>query len=144
LVDAIHRVAVFRSVKIMSNDEIDEFGISRCWREAARGLAQAAHEKFPDAEIILDGNRLIGLRYVRPEPKADDKYTAVSAASILAKYAQCCTMDDIHKVCPEYGFDRNRGYLTKVHQEALQVYGPCAYHRTSFRPIRKLLRNRAW
>ncbi len=142
LVDLIHAAALFRKVIAVAPEDVDRLGISRSWRETARTLAIAAHKEFPDETIILDGNRLIGLNYVEPVVKADDKYPAVSAASILAKYMQSCWMDDYHEVYPEYGFDKHRGYLTKQHQEALAAHGPCACHRTSFNPIKRLLEQR--
>lgn len=133
--------AEFYKVIAVEADAIDRDGISRCWWSAVRGAAIAARVMcgLHDDEIILDGNRLVGLPYVRPVVKADDQYPAVSAASILAKYTQCCCMDDYHLEYPEYGFDRCRGYGTAQHMKKLKEYGPCPIHRKSFKPVGSLL-----
>ena len=135
--------AQFYRVIAVSPEEIDRDGLSISWRWAIRGVALAAHivcnHKIGEEEYILDGNRLVGLPYVKPVVKADDKYPAVSAASILAKYTQCCWMDDYHKEFPEYGFDQHRGYPTANHLQRLKELGPCPIHRKSFKPVKKVL-----
>lgn len=124
---------------------VDEFGLSACWRGAIVELAifidvvRKLHG-FPEAEIILDGNRLIpGHPYVKPVVKADDTYPAVSAASILAKYTQCCWMEDYHLEYPRYGFDRHRGYGTAEHLKRLKEMGPCPIHRKSVKPVKEAI-----
>jgi ribonuclease HII len=42
-------------------------------------------------------------------------------------------MKELHKKFPHYNWVQNKGYATRQHQEALDKYGPCKYHRTSFR-----------
>lgn len=124
---------------------IDKFGLSACWRGVIVELAifiKAARELhgFPEAEIILDGNRLIpGHPYVKPVVKADVSHPAVSAASILAKYTQCCWMEDYHLEYPRYGFDQHRGYGTKKHIARLKEMGPCPIHRKSVKPVREAI-----
>lgn len=136
--------AEYYKVVTKGPEEIDERGLSTCWQEAIRELALSARIMIlPEKpEIILDGNRLIGLPYVRPIVKADDKYPAVSAASILAKYTQCCCMDDYHVLYPQYGFDRHRGYGTAVHKKKLKELGPCLIHRKSCKPVKETLHSR--
>ena len=43
------------------------------------------------------------------------------------------------KKYPEYGFERHKGYGTKLHLEALRKYGPCPIHRKSFAPVAQLI-----
>ena len=50
-------------------------------------------------------------------------------------------MDRMHAIYPEYGFDRHKGYATGDHLERLQRFGPCAIHRRSFEPVRRLLQS---
>jgi len=122
-------------------EEIDRYGLSWCWLGAIKQIAMRTHIMRAPEEVdyILDGNRLVELRYVKPVVKADDKYPAVSAASILAKYTQCCWMDDYHLQFPEYGFDQHRGYATAEHKRKLKELGPCPIHRKSFNPVKTLL-----
>jgi len=135
--------AEFYRVVAVSPEEIDKDGLSISWQWAIRGVALAAHivcnHKIGEEEYVLDGNRFVGLPYVRPVVKADDKYPAVSAASILAKYTQCCWMDDYHLQYPNYGFDQHRGYGTVNHLRKLKELGPCPIHRKSFKPVQRTL-----
>ncbi|MBT4080305.1 MAG: ribonuclease HII, partial [Gammaproteobacteria bacterium] len=50
-------------------------------------------------------------------------------------------MLELHQQHPEYGFDRHKGYPTKLHFEMLKKYGVLEQHRRSFRPVRKALDN---
>ncbi len=70
---------------------------------------------------------------------ADSKVYSVAAASIIAKETRDAIMRNYSQTYPVYGFDKHMGYGTKLHAEALQKYGPCPIHRTSFEPIKKLL-----
>lgn len=143
LVDAIHQAALFFKADAYEPAMIDRWGISTCWQELICWLARQAHKRFPRAEIILDGNRLVGLSYVRPVVKADDKYLVVGAASILAKYTQCLWMEDYHQQYPIYGFDQHKGYFTALHKSRLEKYGPCPAHRRSYKPIKRLIEGRS-
>jgi len=139
----IMAVADYYKVVTRTADKIDEIGISKCWVEAIRELALSARIMcMPEKpEMILDGNRLVDLPYVRAVVKADAKFPAVSAASILAKYTQCCWMDDYHLEYPRYGFDQHRGYGTADHLRALKELGPCPIHRRSYKPVKRALRS---
>ncbi|MCH7851802.1 MAG: ribonuclease HII [Candidatus Marinimicrobia bacterium] len=67
--------------------------------------------------------------------KGDQKVPAISAASIVAKVTRDRIMAQYHKVYPQYGFDRHKGYGTKAHLAALAEHGACPIHRQSFRPV---------
>ena len=82
---------------------------------------------------MIDGNRLppleIDAEYII---KGDAKSMSVACASILAKVSRDRLLYEYAKEFPQYGFDKHKGYGTKVHREALLRYGPCKYHRLSF------------
>ncbi len=65
-------------------------------------------------------------------PKADGRSISVACASIIAKVTRDKIMLDYSKQYPEYGFDKNKGYGTQEHQEALRKYGACPIHRKDF------------
>lgn len=65
---------------------------------------------------------------------------SIAAASILAKEHRDKLMQKFHIKYPEYGFDKHKGYGTKLHTERLSIFGPCEIHRKSFAPIKTLLR----
>ena len=69
--------------------------------------------------------------------KGDAKSISIGAASILAKVTRDHLMEEYAKIYPEYGFDKHKGYVTKMHKEALEKYGPCPIHRKSFAPVVK-------
>ena len=66
--------------------------------------------------------------------KGDSLFTDIAAASVLAKTARDECMRRLALEYPEYGWDRNMGYPTKGHIEAIRKYGLTPYHRRSFRP----------
>ena len=63
----------------------------------------------------------------------DATYMSIAAASVLAKTYRDDYMLRLHDEYPLYGWDRNKGYPTKEHYEALKRYGPTPYHRMTFR-----------
>ena len=85
--------------------------------------------------ILVDGNRF------KPYPaidhttviKGDGKYLSIAAASIIAKTERDHFMNRIHEEFPMYNWKKNKGYPTKEHRDAIRTYGPCKYHRKSFK-----------
>ena len=65
--------------------------------------------------------------------KGDSKFLSIAAASILAKTYRDAYMNKIHEEFPMYQWNKNKGYPTKEHRKAIQQFGPCKYHRMSFR-----------
>ena len=63
---------------------------------------------------------------------------SIAAASIIAKVTRDRLMEQYDKTYPEYGFAVHKGYLTRLHKEAIETYGPCPIHRRSFVPIRTM------
>ena len=86
--------------------------------------------------VVVDGNRTPDWPYPSQAfVKGDDRYAQISAASIVAKVARDQQMLDLHKMYPEYGFDKHKGYPTKAHLDALYEFGPLWCHRQSFKPV---------
>ena len=71
--------------------------------------------------------------------KGDSKSASIAAASILAKVHRDDLMKKYAAEYPVYGFERNKGYGTAEHMEALKKYGPCPIHRKTFAPVRNIL-----
>lgn len=71
----------------------------------------------------------------QPLVKGDSQHASIAAASILAKVERDAYMLRLHCQWPQYGFDRHKGYGTKVHRAALHQYGHCDAHRQSFKPV---------
>lgn len=85
--------------------------------------------------ILVDGNKFHPYNFIPHQCiiKGDSKILSIAAASILAKNYRDLLMIDLHEEFPEYGWNRNMGYATKTHREALKKFGPTPYHRKSFR-----------
>lgn len=85
--------------------------------------------------IIVDGNRFKPFKEIPYECiiKGDSKFLSIAAASIIAKTKRDEYMDKIHEEFPMYNWKKNKGYPTKEHRKAILEYGPCKYHRMSFK-----------
>lgn len=92
--------------------------------------------------IIVDGNRFKPLNNIPYSTivKGDSKYLSIAAASVLAKTYRDEYMDRIHEEFPMYGWNKNKGYPTKEHRDAIAKYGPTKYHRMSFRLLPEQLK----
>jgi ribonuclease HII len=115
-----------------SREEIDRFNI----HQATFMAMKRALEKLslrPDY-LLVDGFPLRGYQCPQKALKAGDTLSlSIAAASVLAKVTRDNMMIKLHDEYPQYGFNRNMGYGTGDHREALINYGPCPAHRTSFR-----------
>lgn len=84
--------------------------------------------------LLIDGNRFKPYKKLPHQciVKGDGKYTSIAAASILAKTYRDEFMQEIHLNFPHYGWDKNKGYGTAYHRNAIQQFGLCFYHRKSY------------
>ena len=138
LFDEIRAKALCCSIAEASVEEIDRLNILQAtlvaMRRAVAGL------RLKPNKVLVDGNRLPTLEVLAEAIVGGDALVpAISAASILAKVHRdrwCLTLDQQY---PQYGFAQHKGYGTAAHLAALQTHGPCAQHRTSFRPVAELL-----
>lgn len=89
--------------------------------------------------ILVDGNKIIpNFSHMQKAVIGGDKLVkSIAAASIIAKVTRDRMMADMHEKYPQYGFDKHKGYGTKLHLDALAAHGPCAIHRKSFGPVKK-------
>jgi len=96
------------------------------------------------AEALIDGNltpagRCEQWRWkARPIVGGDASEPCIAAASIIAKEYRDRLMCEAAKAHPHYGWDRNKGYGTPEHVEALRLHGPTPLHRRSFAPVAQL------
>ena len=122
------------SVEEIFIENIHQAGL-KAMRRAVEGLA------LRPAHILVDGFKINRLDCPQtPIINGDGLSASIAAASILAKVARDHIMDSYHKLYPEYGFDRHKGYGTEEHLKALFTYGPCPIHRAGYRPVQECLR----
>jgi ribonuclease HII len=120
------------NVAFVNNNEIDEINILRASIKAMH-LALDGLKKPPQF-IIVDGNSFYPYKNTDHKTviKGDSIYFSIAAASVLAKTFRDEYMDKIHLEFPQYGWDRNKGYATALHRDAIRKYGITPYHRRSF------------
>ena len=115
--------------------EIDEINILRA-THAAMGRAVDALGVRDGVFCLIDGLPVKGFGYEsRGIVKGDGKSLSIAAASIIAKVTRDRVMVEYAEEFPEYGFERHKGYGTKVHLEALREFGATRIHRRSFAPV---------
>ena len=85
--------------------------------------------------IIVDGNKFKSYKNIPHQTiiKGDEKFLSIASASIIAKTERDNYMNKIHNEFPQYGWNKNKGYPTKFHKEAILKYGITKYHRKSFK-----------
>lgn len=87
--------------------------------------------------LLVDGNRFkpyFGIPHVCLV-KGDSRFSAIAAASILAKTWRDAFMEVRHAEHPVYGWATNKGYPTPTHRAAIQAHGLTVWHRRSFRSV---------
>jgi len=128
----IEHEAVAWAVGIVSPEEIDKINIlNASFLAMHRAIDQL---KVRPEHLLIDGNRF---RKYHDLPhttvvKGDGKYLSIAAASILAKTYRDDYMNALHKEFPHYDWDKNKGYPTKAHRQAIAEHGTTPYHRVTF------------
>ncbi len=128
----IEREAVAWAVEEVSAEEIDTINILNA---SIAGMQRAVSKLGVKPDFLLiDGNRFKpfeGYEY-QCIVKGDAKFACIAAASVLAKTYRDEYMKRLAAEFPQYGWERNMGYPTKEHIEAIMKYGYTPHHRRSF------------
>jgi ribonuclease HII len=128
----IEQEAVAWAVGVVTPEEIDKINILQAsflaMHRAIDGL------QVRPQHLLIDGNRF---RKYKDLPhttvvKGDGKLMSIAAASVLAKTYRDDYMLQLHEQYPYYGWDRNKGYPTKEHRQAIEQHGTTPYHRLTF------------
>lgn len=129
----IEQEAIAWAVATVSPQEIDKINILN----ASILAMQRAVEQLSvvPQHLLIDGNRFKPYKDI-PHTcvvKGDGKYLSIAAASVLAKTYRDDYMMQLHEQYPQYGWDKNKGYPTEQHRDAIVRYGITPFHRQSFR-----------
>ena len=120
------------AIGIVDNTRIDEINILQATFLAMhRAVSQLSQQP---GLLLVDGNRF------KPYPdiqhqciiKGDAKFQSIAAASILAKTHRDSMMKELHLSYPQYGWDKNKGYPTIFHRQAIKEFGITPLHRVTF------------
>lgn len=117
-----------------SREEIDRINIHGASLLAMRRALERLR-LLPDF-VLVDGFTIAQCSFKQKAIKGGDTLSlSIAAASVLAKVARDKIMTDLHLSYPCYNFNRNKGYGTFEHRQAISKHGPCPEHRRSFRLI---------
>lgn len=124
--------AVAWNVAFISNEEIDQLNILRASIKAMHSAISGLSKK--PQFLLIDGNRFFPYSDIKHKTiiKGDGIYFSIAAASVLAKTFRDDYMIKLHDEFPVYGWDRNKGYPTLFHREAIIRHGITKYHRRTF------------
>ena len=130
LFDIIKEKSIAYSIVDVDCEEIDKINILNATK---KGMKIALDNINPKAEFLLvDAVKDdFGIPYM-PIIHGDALSYSIAAASVLAKVHRDELMRKYAEIYPEYGFEKHKGYGTKLHIEMLKKYGPCPIHRQTF------------
>ena len=134
-----HHVCIASS----SLKEIDELNILHASLLAMKRAVMGLKLNLNESHILVDGNFIIpGMESKISQTaliKGDLRATPIAAASIVAKVARDELLIAMAEDYPQYGFERHKGYSTKLHKEAIKKFGPTKEHRRSFSGVKEYL-----
>lgn len=125
-------------IGIATHEEIER-------RNILRASLLSMDRALKDAQVrpsvlLIDG--IYGIRSFplsKPIVKGDRKCFFIACASIIAKVTRDAMMDEYDALYPQYNFKTNKGYATKDHRKAIEMYGACPIHRKTFRGVKEYL-----
>lgn len=125
---------------------INKYGIMHAWRTAIVKLHDTIKKVYPDSTFVLlvDGLQVEEIPYTDTVEtvsivKGDSKSIAIASASIVAKVTRDRYMKRLSQIHPEYIWEKNKGYGTAEHCEAIKKFGITQWHRTLF--VRSILQH---
>ncbi len=127
------------AVGMCAPNEIDELNI--LWASMCAMERAVAGLNCENVHCLVDGNRVPKKLNGTPVVKGDAKSISIAAASIVAKETRDRIMADLARQFPEYGWDKNAGYPTKTHLQAIEKYGITVHHRKTFGPVKERIKN---
>ena len=131
LFEQIKEKALAYSIEMVDEQTIDKINILEATKLCMKNAVEALSVR-PDV-VLVDAIKSLDVTVpIRGIIKGDSLSYSIGCASILAKVTRDKYMVELSKEYPEYGFEKHKGYGTKVHIDALKEYGPCVYHRLSF------------
>lgn len=130
LAKIIKKESIAYSISSIDAAQIDQINI---YQATLKSMVQAVEMLSVRPQFLLIDALYLPVQIPQKAiVKGDSQSVSIAAASILAKVHRDQMMVELARDFPEYGFDRNKGYGTKEHLEALRTYGASPIHRRSF------------
>ncbi len=128
-------------IGIVQKDVIEKINILQASLLAMKHSVLDLSKKYQMPDFLLvDGKFEIPLSLPQEAlVKGESKSASIAAASIVAKITRDEIMTTLHSQYPEYNFKNNKGYPTKEHKKAVALYGPCPYHRVTFKGVKEFV-----
>ncbi len=120
----------------VSEKVIDKINIFQATKLAMKRAIANLQKKTSVDFLVIDGNSSLPVSIPQASVvKADEKVFSCALASVIAKVTRDRLMHRYHRLYPQYGFDRHKGYGTRFHLAQLKRLGPCDIHRKTFAPM---------
>jgi len=133
----IEQQALAYGIGVVGEEEIDRINI-------LQASILAMHKSIDQIKllpefIIVDGNKFKPYKDIpfKTIVKGDAKYMSIAAASVLAKTYRDDLMEKLHREYPCFNWQKNKGYPTKEHRNAIRKHGSSVYHRKTFQLLPK-------
>ncbi|MBW1940340.1 MAG: ribonuclease HII [Deltaproteobacteria bacterium] len=136
LYQEIYKHAITIGIGIVDPIEIDRINILQA---SLLSMAMSVEnlEPLPDY-LLIDGKfRILSDLSQEAVIRGDSLSISISAASIIAKVTRDKLMERYHQDYPEFGFDKNKGYPTKIHKKAIREFGCSMIHRRTFKGVKE-------
>lgn len=136
----IEKNALAYGVSFVWQQEVDQINVLQA---SITGMHRSIEMlKIEPEFIIVDGNKFKNYKEIPHKTivKGDAKYLSIAAASVLAKTYRDEYMAKIHQEFPMYNWQKNKGYPTKQHRNAIRQFGATDYHRKSFKLLPEQLK----
>lgn len=148
------REEIFNELSLLSNDifmfeydavsagVIDEINILQASLLAMKNSYEKLLKRLIQKPVItlVDGNKSPLIDKCHTVISGDALSFSIAAASIIAKVKKDFLLNEIGKEFPHFNFDKNKGYGTKSHMEALKKYGPTIHHRMTYAPVKDAIK----
>lgn len=114
--------------------QIDRKGINSCITDCIKQILAKLALNPKTTQVLLDGGLKAPTEYIyqRTIIKGDQKEKIISLASVIAKVSRDAYMTKLAKKYPQFGWEINKGYGTKLHREILKKRGFTSFHRKTF------------
>lgn len=133
----IYDKALDVQVEVISVEDVDNLNV---YRASQVGMLNCLEKSKQKIDFVLSDAMPLGDKWQHEAIiKGDAKSASIAAASIIAKVTRDHIMYDLAKKYPEYHFEKHKGYVTKLHKEAINKYGVTDIHRKSFAPVQEII-----